>query len=56
MAMGTEEAKSTTNKILDQITENAKEIVLADHPDFEEKYIENMNFTGELNEDFINCD
>ena len=56
MAMGTEEAKSTTNKILDQITENAQEIVLADHPDFEEKYIENMNFTGELNEDFINCD
>lgn len=55
MAMGTEEAKNKAGKVLDQITENAKEIVLANHSDFEEKYIGNMNFTGELNDDFINC-
>ena len=40
---------------LEQITGNAREIVLANHPEFEERYIENMNFQGELNEDFINC-
>ena len=33
-----------TNSFLEKITGNSREIVLANHPDFEEKYIENMNF------------
>lgn len=55
MATGSMMEQDLASRQLEQITGNAREIVLANHPEFEERYIENMNFRGELNEDFINC-
>lgn len=44
IASGKEKEKQGADRMLDEILQRAREIVLANHPDFEDKYIENMNF------------
>lgn len=45
---GTLEEQKEASQMLEAITKQAKEIVLAEHKDFEEKYIENMNFLEKI--------